>query len=282
MPRGSFTSGYSARDVAQILGLTPRQIQIYVRAGFLSPRRGPRGDFRFTLQDLVLLRSAKELSERIPARRVRRALRRLREQLPSGRPLTGVRVTAEGDDVVVHEGRSAWDADSGQRLLDFEVAEIATKVAPLARRAAEAARAPGAEPNASDWYDIACDLEHAEPELARDAYGRSLELDPNHADARVNLGRLLQEAGQARAAETHYRLALVTEPRNATAAFNLGVALEDLGRAEEAIRAYEQALACDPASADAHFNAARLYERTGRKAAAFRHLKAYRVLTRRS
>ena len=60
------------------------------------------------------------------------------------------------------------------------------------------------------------------------------------------------------------------------------MALEDLGRAEEAIGAYEQALAFDPGSADAHFNAARLYERAGRKATAFRHLKAYRALTRRS
>ena len=55
-----------------------------------------------------------------------------------------------GDDVVVREGRAAWEADSGQRLLDFEVAEIAAQLAPLARRAAEAARAPGALPGARD------------------------------------------------------------------------------------------------------------------------------------
>ncbi len=62
----------------------------------------------------MLLRSAKELSQRVPPRRVARALRRLREQLPSGRPLTGLRVTVVGDDVVVREGRAAWEADSGR------------------------------------------------------------------------------------------------------------------------------------------------------------------------
>ena len=92
----------------------------------------------------------------------------------------------------------------------------------------------------------------------------------------------MHEAGQAREAETHYRLALAAKPRHATAAFNLGVALEDLGRADDAVRAYEQALSTDPGNADAHYNAARLYERDGRKAAAFRHLKAYRALLRRA
>jgi tetratricopeptide (TPR) repeat protein len=279
--RGGFSVGYSARDVAQLLDLTTRQIHAYVRAGFLSPRRGVGRAHRFTLQDIVLLRSAKELSKHVPPRKVRRALRRLRERLPSGRPLTGLRITAEGDDIVVHDGPSAWEADSGQRLLDFRVSEIASRVAPLARRAAAAARAAGSEPGADDWYEIACDLESGDPEQARDAYRRALELAPGHADAHVNLGRLLQEAGHAGAAETHYRLALAAESGHATAAFNLGVALEDLGRPEQAIRAYEQALAADPGNADAHYNAARLYERAGRKAAAFRHLKAYRAIVRR-
>jgi tetratricopeptide (TPR) repeat protein len=278
--KGTFGGGYTARAVAKLLGLTPAQIRAYVRGGFLDPPRGPKGEQRFALPDIVLLRTAKALEGRLPPRKVRRALARLREQLPSGRPLTGVRITAEGDDVVVRDGGELWEAESGQRLLDFEVSELASRVAPLARRAAEAARDAEEELAAEDWYAIGFDLEPCDPDQARDAYRRALELDPRHADARVNLGRLLHEAGHAAAAEQHYRLALAVRPKDATAAFNLGVALEDLERPAEALEAYERALTADSRNADAHYNAARLCERMERKAAALRHLKAYRALTR--
>jgi len=124
-----------------------------------------------------------------------------------------------------------------------------------------------------------CELELNAPRQARDAYQRALELDPSHAGARVNLGRLLHEDGHPLAAANQYLFALTARPNDPIAAFNLGVALEDLGRVTEAITAYEQAIAADPAAADAHFNLAGLYEKEGKAAGAIRHLKAYRKLT---
>jgi len=132
--------------------------------------------------------------------------------------------------------------------------------------------------DAEELYDQACELEGSSPDEARRAYSRVLDLDPSHAGARVNLGRLIHEAGHPLAAANHYRLALAARPGDSVAAFNLGVALEDLGRDAEAIAAYEQALASDPTAADAHFNLARLFEKTGKPAAAIRHLKDYRKL----
>src|SRR6185503_10084743 len=126
-----------------------------------------------------------------PARRVRRALMKLRDQLPRGRDLTGVRITAAGDAIVVRDGTLTVIPESGQALLNFEVAELATSVAPLARRAADAAEEIEHELSAEDWYALACDLEACDPDRARDAYRRALELDPRHFDARLNLGRLL-------------------------------------------------------------------------------------------
>ncbi len=271
--------GYSTREVAKTLGLSCAQVRAYVRAGFLLPERGPRGAFRFSFQDLVLLRTARGLlTARIPARKVKRALRRLKDQLPSGRPLTGVQIAADGDGIVVHADGARWNPESGQALFNFEVSELALKVAPMVHRAAAQARTEE-RLSADDWYELACDLELSDPVQARDAYRRVVELDPHHAEAHVNLGRLLHEAGQPAAAEAHYRLALSAQPTDATAAFNLAVALEDLGRIEEAIAAYEQAIGADPDYADAHYNVARLYERIGRTAAALRHLRAYRKLT---
>jgi len=266
------TGGYTTRDVAKLLDIPVPKIRAFLAAGFLKPEVGPRGEHRFTLQDIVLLKTAKGLSETVPAAKLRRALMKLRDELPSGRPLSAVRITAEGADVVVHDGTTAWVPESGQRLLDFGVAELAEKVAPLARRAVEAAR------SADDWFHAACDLEPVDAPRARQAYEKALQLSPTHSDALVNLGRLLHEEGDAGGAEQLYRRALDLRPADATAAFNLGVALADLGRVDESIVAYERALALDPGLADAHFNLSRLYEKTGRKSSAIGHLKSYKKL----
>src|SRR5919108_4792616 len=128
--------GYGSNEVARMLGLSLGQVRSYVRAGFLEPERGPRGELRFSFHDLVLLRTAQGLvSARIPPRRGRSALRKLKEQLPEGRPLRGVHIRAEGDRIVVGDGRASWSPESGQILFDFGTEELARKVAPLQLRA---------------------------------------------------------------------------------------------------------------------------------------------------
>jgi tetratricopeptide (TPR) repeat protein len=273
--------GYGVREVSKILGLSASQLRSYVRAGFIAPQRGARGEYRFSFQDLLLLRTAAGLvAAHIPARRVRRALGRLREQLPAGRSLTGMHIAAEGSRIVVSEGATRWQAESGQGLFDFGSGDAAATPSPPA----EAGRAPRLEPplaaGPDDSYEWACELEDTEPEQAVAAYRRALELEPGHAGALVNLGRMLHAAGDPAAAEAHYRKALAARPDDDTALFNLGVALEDLGRSEEALAAYEKAVAVDPSCADAHYNAARLCQALGRAAEALRHLKAYRQLLR--
>ena len=255
-------------------------MRAFARDGFLTPGRGPRGELQFSFQDLVILRTAKGLvAARIATRRIRRALKRLRAQLPRGRSLAELRIAAEGDRIVVSDGEATWSPESEQTQLDFAVSELATKAAPMARRAARAAREVEDELSAADWYELGLELEVAAPGEARDAYRRALELDAHHADAHVNLGRLLHDQGLVEEAERHYRLALRETPDHATAAYDLGIALEDLGRPADAIEAYRAALVTDPHLADAHYNIARLYEKVGKKAAALRHFSAYRRLT---
>ena len=270
---------YTTRDVARLLGLSPAQVRGQARAGFLAPERGPHNAYRFSFQDLVLLRTAKALADaRIPGRRIHRALKRLVRQLPRGRSLSEVRITAEGDRVVVRDGHAAWNPESGQLVLDFSVAELATRAAPVARRVVRDARRAEVPLDAAQWFDLGRDLEAVAPAQAREAYQRTLALEPRHADARVNLGRLLQEEGEALEAVGQYLAALASDPAHPTAAFNLGTALEDLGRSGDAIAAYERALEADPDFADAHYNLALLCEKAGRKRDAVRHLKAYRAL----
>ena len=273
-------TGYTTEEVARLLGLSPAQIRSYTRSGFLSPARSARGELRFSFQDLVLLKAAKGLmAARVPAVKVRGSLRRLKQQLPRGRALSELRITAEGHRVVARDGAVAWNPESGQLVLDFDVATLAQRAAPLARRQAAAARRVEDEFEADDWFALGLELEVSEPDEARDAYRRALELDPHHADAHVNLGRLLVESDRAEEAETHFRAVVADHPDHATAWFNLGIALEDRRRPNDAVKAYEQAITADRRLADAHFNLARLYEQAGKRAAALRHLSKYRLLT---
>jgi tetratricopeptide (TPR) repeat protein len=291
-------SGYTAQDVARMLGLPPARLRAYVRSGVLSPDRGERGELRFSFQDLLLLRTAEGLvRDRVPPRHVTSALRKLRRRLPDARPITGVQLGAEGERVVAREGAARWQVDSGQVLLDFEgrarLADApdgplpAMAELPL-RRAADGADVPAAAATSDvvplsteELYEVGCDLEETDPSHAEASYRQVLSRAPRHADAHINLGRLLHERGDFARAEDHYRRALNERPDDPTATFNLGVALEDQGRVDDALEAYERSVALNPQNADAHYNAARLYEKGGDYGASLRHLRAYRDLTRR-
>jgi tetratricopeptide (TPR) repeat protein len=266
---------YSTKDVAALLGLSPAQVSAYVRAGFLTPETGPKGEHLFSFQDVVLLRTAKGLlAGKVPRRRVKVALERLREQLPADRPLTGVRILAEGHHVVVRDDGEVWEPASGQALLDFEVSDLAREAAVFSRRQ------PAETETAGDLCQQAASLEADAPDEALATYERALALDPQLAEAHLNLGRLLHDRGDLPAAERHYRLALAAHPDDPLAAFNLGVALQDQGKLEAAVTAYEEALAGDQSLADAHYNLSGVYETLGKKQAALRHLSTYRRLTR--
>jgi tetratricopeptide (TPR) repeat protein len=289
-------SGYTAQDVARMLGLPPGRLRDYLRSGVLSPNRGERGELRFSFQDLLLLRTAEGLvRERVPPARVRSALRKLRERLPEARPLTGVQLGAEGERVFAREGAARWQVESGQVLLELDGPREeppALTTLPM-RRAAEppavalvtdvsrAATGEVVSPTLDELYELGCELEEADPTHAEASYRQVLVLAPRHADAHINVGRLLHERGDLAGAEEHYREALAIRANDATARFNLGVALEDQGRVQEALDAYEAAITLHAENADAHYNAARLYEKSGDYGASLRHLRAYRDLTRR-
>src|SRR6266849_4182511 len=149
--------------------------------------------------------------------------------LSVGRTLRDVHIRAEGDRIVVGDGARKWSAEDGQVLFDFGTAELARRIAPLARKRSNALDADG-------LYERGCDLEEADPAAARAAYQRALELNSGHAGAHVNLGRLLHEAGEAASAAEHYRRALEARPEDSTAAFNLSRLYEHLGQGAPALR----------------------------------------------
>jgi tetratricopeptide (TPR) repeat protein len=280
--------GYTTQAVARMIGVSAGRLRAYLRAGVLTPERGDRGELLFSFQDLLLLRKAEGLvNARVSPHRVRRALKRLRARLPETHPLTGVQLGTEGTDVVVHEGKTRWQAESGQVLMQFALSATAGSsegppVAVLPQRSASPLPAADVVPlSVNELYELACEMDESDPEQAEAAYRQVLQQSPHHADAHINLGRILHERGELPAAETHYTRALGLRPNDPTASFNLGVVIEDQGRHEEALAAYQRAIEADGNNADAHYNAARLFDLLGDYGAALRHLRICREIARR-
>jgi tetratricopeptide (TPR) repeat protein len=273
--------GYTTREVAEVLGLPTSKILSWTRSGLLTPQRNSRGAYLFSFQDLVLLRTARDLlAQDVPARRVSEALEALREQLPVGRPLSAVHVSAVGDQILVQEEDSVWDPNSGQLQIDFDGTNVAKQTEPVARRALEA-HTNQESMSADDWFNTALDLEAVTSDEAISAYHKALALEADHADAHLHLGRLLHEGGQVQEAESHYRSATDADPESGRAFYNLGVALDDQGLQAGAIEAYQAALRLDENLAVAHFNLSRLFEAEGRRPDALRHLAEHKRLIER-
>lgn len=273
-------SSYSTPEVADLLGISPARVRRLARSARLNPGRASGAPYTFEFRDLVLLRTAVALEEAgITAHRLLRSIRSLDAQLPSGRPLTALRITSETGEVVAVDDDLAWNVESGQTRLRFEEKPDDTTVAEIPRRRARR-RGADRSPRPEDLYELGCVLQAEDPLKAEAAFRQALEGDPELADAAVNLGWILHERGDVEGAEAEYRRALAADPAHPTAAFNLGVALEDRGAAEEALEAYRVAIDADPLLADAYFNLSRLCERRGDRAAALRYLRSYSELVR--
>ena len=271
---------YGVGDVERMLHLSRGTIRGLISRGFVSPSRGPRREYRFSFQDLVILRTARALVRaKVPPRRIGRSLSALRKQLPKSVPLTGLTICAVGNDVVVRKGGSRWKAENGQYLLelDVSVADDSLQITEIKRRT-DATGRERQEVSVETWFDRGLAAEDHDLEQALAAYERVRELDAQHVGAHINLGRLHHEAGRLEEAQRVYREALRECEPDATLFFNFGVLLEDSSQYGEAIDAYNQALAADPDFADAHFNLARLYEIVGKPQQAIRHLGIYRRL----
>ena len=294
-------SPFSLRSVQQTLGLSRTVVRGLIDAGFVAPGRGARNEHRFSFQDLMLLRTAHALQQaRVPPRKIIGALAKLRGGLPAELPLTGLRISAIGSEIVIRDRVGPRAVDSGQLLIDFEVAPSGSSVVfidPAATAASAAARSDDAEA----WFGRGEAAERAGPavsgasgsagfagsagsdasaESAEAAYRRALEIDPLHLGAILNLGAMWCEAGRCDEAAALYDAAVAQGAASPLLHFNHAIALEDQRQLPQALASYERAIALDPTLADAHFNAGRLHELLGDERLALRHFSAYKRLQR--
>jgi tetratricopeptide (TPR) repeat protein len=266
---------YSVRDVERVLQLSPAITRSLIRAGFVNPERGPRREYRFSFQDLIVLRTARALMQaKIPPKRIRRSLESLRRELPESLPLSGLAISAVGEQVVVRDGEARWQAEGGQYVLGLDVT-LENGVLHVVEHRDQALPPAGVAP---DWFTQGLALESSDPDAALQAYQRAVESEPDNAAAWTNWGRLLHEAGRTQEAADIYQRALESAGRDSLLLFNHAVLLEDLGDAGAALQSYQSALEEDPDFADCHYNLARLYESMGKPQHAIRHLGQYRRL----
>ena len=87
------SSGYTTKEVAELIGINSDQVRHYVRRKLIEPGRGARGEFRFSFQDVVLLRTAKRLQDaKVTTRKTYRALVKLKAELSQVESLSSVRI----------------------------------------------------------------------------------------------------------------------------------------------------------------------------------------------
>ena len=270
-------AGYTTGEVAGLIGLTHDQVRQYVKRGIVEPKRGGRREYRFSFQDVVLLRAAKGLlDDKVPVRKAISALTKLKGRLPDATPLASLRIFADGKDVVVRAEKELWDAESGQGHLDFGAPAQAEASGEVARIADSESGDFGdlEELGSHEWYNLGLDYEDVDVQRAKEAYARAIALNPDNADAHVNLGRLFQLESDLKRAKRHYGLALHAAPGHELAIYNTGTVFDELDELSTAAEYYHRA----PGVPDAHYNLARIFELRGDEVSSLRHLRTYREL----
>jgi tetratricopeptide (TPR) repeat protein len=288
---------FQAREVATIVGLAESRIRYWAQTGFVGPslKRGGRPIYSF--QDLVAVKTAKELLDRgLTMQRVRKSLEALRAQLPDvAQPLSQLRVLSDGERLVVIDDGARFEPLSGQLVLDFDVSALAGAAAqiaqlrepssetaspqetpePIARAVAVAAEPPPSHAYGAYREGLRLAALPGRADEARAAFERALALDPTLAAAHTNLGLLAHAAGRRDEARAAFERALALDAAQPEARYNLGNLRDEEGDTDGALSEWYQAIALDPDFADAHFNIGATLVEAGAFGPGARHLERY-------
>jgi tetratricopeptide (TPR) repeat protein len=270
---------YSTRNAARILQSTEARVRQWARLGGVEPQTGPGGRLEFTFQQLLLLRTTRGLLEAgIPARRVRQIWSSLRRQLTDDMPLTSIRILANGDRAVAWDGKTSWQPDSGQFLLDFEAGEIAQNAGMNEERETDAMDADAARTQfaATGSHDArprppVVSVDRVRASQATGTRSATLNPDPPDmsetdtltAEQWFHLGCELETESPVEARQA-YLQAIAADPNLGDAHLNLGRLFHEEGELGKAEAHYRDAVRCTADDATCHFNLAVLYEDRGR------------------
>ena len=224
----------------------------------------------YSFYDLIQLKKVRDLAaKKVRPAVIRQSLDAMQKQVAGmENPLLEAGVYSSGSRVVFRHKGQAVEPIAGQFVIDFAPPPVVQPVK---------VRAIRPEESAADFFTKGISLEEdpATQEQAIAAYKKTLELDPEHAAAHINLGTLFYNRRDYGGAERHYRRAIEVDARYALAYFDLGNVLDETGRLAEAVKAYTSAITLAPTYADAHYNLALAFEKLKQPRRALRHWRAY-------
>jgi len=267
---------YAVAEVARLFGYKPSRLRYWHRSGLLGPSARVGGRNYYTFQDLIGVRAAKGLLEQgVPLQQVRRSVESLREAFPkTTRPLSELRVLADGRTVLVQDDAGTYEPTTGQAVLDFRIDGLESDVIRLLHFDHDD------RSRAYEHYLEGCRFDEDERtyDRAKLAYEKALSLDPTLSNALTNLGNLEYRRDHLEVAEQYYRRALECDPEQPEALYNLGFLHFERDEVDEAVCMFRDALKSDPSFADAHFNLAMALEERGERETARPHWRHYLAL----
>jgi tetratricopeptide (TPR) repeat protein len=116
-------------------------------------------------------------------------------------------------------------------------------------------------------------------EEAEAEFKRVLELQPERSDSYSALAAIYNETGKTEDAVAILARSAEQFPDDALFQFNLGVTFLNAGESDHAITAFQRALELEPSRIEAHFRLAQLLLGTGDLQGAISHLETYRAGT---
>lgn len=258
------TDLFTKSEITRLLGISEAQLRSLDRAGIVSPSGKRHGRRAYDFRDLIALRTAKSLlDQRIRLRDVSRAIQSLKADLPRvARPLNELRIVSDGRNIVVRSKDGAFEAMTGQMMLNLEVQSLSDDIVRVLRPSAGRERTRAAY----EIYLKASELDENPSTLdeAVRLYKQAIELDPWLAIAYTNLGNIAFRRQENAEAEAYYQKALQIDSKQPEAKYNLGYLMLERGEPERSVPYFLGAIAADPDFADAHFNLAMAYEQMGK------------------
>jgi len=251
---GGLTQRYTRNEVGRILGLDAQRLRYWERLELVHPE-ARWGERFYSFGDLVALRNIKRLTEnKIPARRVRLAVRLLEQQL-GGSPLRvqDLCFVERGREILVIPPGETRPINPVRQQWAFRFSE---QTGPAKLQSMQS-------PSPEQLFEAAMNCETKQEMLpqAVENYDRVLQLAPDWIDAHINRGVALYQMGKIEEARAAFFAAVQLDPLNGISRYNLGCVLEEQGEIDDAIRHLRRAAKSMPAHADVHFNLALAYEK---------------------